>query len=529
MTNTVIYARFSSHNQTEQSIEGQLRVCTEYAEKKGFNIINQYIDRAISGTSDNRPAFLQMIEDAKLHEFTKILVYKLDRFSRNKYDSVVYKHKLKEFGVSVVSATEHISDTPEGVLLEGLLEMMAEMYSKDLSQKVKRGIRESILKGNFIGGNVLYGYKVENKKLVINEKTAPAVRYMFEQYAMGKPKKQIIQELNKMGYRNRNGRPITINTFQNNLSNKKYTGIFEINGLINNHYCPAIISQDLFNKVQAQLRRNKRMPASQKAKVEYLLTGKAFCGHCGANMVGISGTNHNKKRYKYYACSNSYKNHNCIKTNERKEYLENYVFNETLKHILSEENKKAVIDSIYKTLKTNPLVKSIKELEQQLNTVENELNKTFDLFYKTDSEELRSRLNQKTKDLEVEKQDITTELKKLKIASKIKHTKESINEYFNLFLEKNTNTESYKKRIINGFVNSVWVFNDKIIIYYNLFGPEPITYEDMLKDLKQNETGDFAVDRKEQNVLISSDMPRQVKLIRTPCQFFCFLINIILL
>ena len=157
MTNIVIYARYSSEKQTEQSIEGQLRVCHEFAERNNNNIVNEYIDRAMTGTNDHRPAFQQMIEDSIKKEFEFVLVYKLDRFSRSKYDNAIYKHKLQQNGVKVISATESISNTPEGALMEGLLEMFAEMYIKDLSEKVKRGMRESILKGNFIGGRTLFG------------------------------------------------------------------------------------------------------------------------------------------------------------------------------------------------------------------------------------------------------------------------------------------------------------------------------------------------------------------------------------
>ena len=212
--NVVIYARYSSSAQTEQSIEGQLRVCREYAEKKGFNILHEYIDRAMTGTNDNRPEFQRMIADSKKQNFKFVLVYKLDRFSRSKYDNAIYKHKLQENGVKVISATEAISDTPEGIMMEGLLEMFAEMYSKDLSQKVKRGMRENVLKGLTIGGKVLYGYKVENKRVIINEEQAPAVKFMFKEYANGTSKKDIVKQLNNMGYRTNAGQKFTINSIQ---------------------------------------------------------------------------------------------------------------------------------------------------------------------------------------------------------------------------------------------------------------------------------------------------------------------------
>ena len=215
--NAVIYARYSSSAQTEQSIEGQLRVCKEYAEKNGITILDEYIDRAMTGTNDNRPAFLRMIEDSKKHQFEKILVYKLDRFSRNRYDNAIYKHLLQQNGVKVISATEVISDTAEGLIMESLLEMFAELYSKDLSQKVKRGMRESVLKGLFIGGNILYGYKVEDKKIVINKEQAPAVKKIFEDYASGMSKTEIVDKLNKLGYRTNKGKKFTTNSIQDKL------------------------------------------------------------------------------------------------------------------------------------------------------------------------------------------------------------------------------------------------------------------------------------------------------------------------
>ena len=164
MKKIVIYARYSSDRQTEQSIEGQLRVCHEYAERNDYVVVHEYIDRALSGTTDRRPAFQKMIEDSKKKEFEFVLVYQLDRFTRNRYDSANYKMKLKKNGVRVLSARENISDDASGILMESVLEGMAEYYFAELSQKVKRGVRESLKKGNYTGGQVTYGYKVENQK-----------------------------------------------------------------------------------------------------------------------------------------------------------------------------------------------------------------------------------------------------------------------------------------------------------------------------------------------------------------------------
>jgi len=151
----VIYARYSSDAQTEQSIEGQLRVCQDYASKNNIVIVDTYIDRAMTGTNDLRPDFQRMLRDSATGKWDYVLVYKLDRFSRNKYESITHKHTLKQHGISVISATENIPDTPEGIILESLLEGMNQYYSAELSQKVKRGMRETRIKGNFQGGNIL--------------------------------------------------------------------------------------------------------------------------------------------------------------------------------------------------------------------------------------------------------------------------------------------------------------------------------------------------------------------------------------
>ena len=143
MKKAVIYARYSSDSQSEQSIDGQLRVCKEYAERENIKIVDTYIDRAMAGTNDHRPDFQRMLRDSKKKGFDYVLVYKFDRFARSRHDSAVNKAILNRNGVKVISATEQISDTPEGIILEGMLESFAEYYSAELSQKVKRGRKES--------------------------------------------------------------------------------------------------------------------------------------------------------------------------------------------------------------------------------------------------------------------------------------------------------------------------------------------------------------------------------------------------
>lgn len=219
MKTAVIYARYSCDNQTEQSIDGQLRVCEEYAQRNNILILNTYIDRAMTGTNDNRPDFQQMIKDSARHEWNYVLVYKLDRFSRNKYETAIHKKTLRDNGVKVLSAMENIPDTPEGIILESLLESMNQYYSAELAQKVSRGMKETRRKGLYQGGTVLYGYKIDGRKIVIDENDAEVVRYMYKQYANGVFVRDIIKDLTEKGILYK-GKPFVKNSVYNILRNE---------------------------------------------------------------------------------------------------------------------------------------------------------------------------------------------------------------------------------------------------------------------------------------------------------------------
>ena len=469
MTDIVIYARYSSDKQTEQSIDGQLRVCNDYAKAHDYNVINHYIDRAMTGRNDNRPAFLEMIEDAKKNQFKYILVYKLDRFSRNKYDSVVYKHKLGQYGVKVISATESISDSPEGTLMEGILEMFAEMFSKDLSQKVKRGIKESVLKGNYIGGTQILGYDVIDKKLVINPKEAEAVKYIFNEYANGKPKTQIVDEVNKLGYRTKKNQKLTPNSIQRLLKNKRYLGMFETDYVKNNNFCEPIIDINTFNKVQNRLIENKHHATKSKAKEEYILSGKLYCGHCKTEMIGISGTSKTKQIHRYYVCKNRRNKNNCSKSNENKETLESAVIN-SLKKILNNDKLDKIAEKIYTHLKSTSENKRIQFYKTELTKIENQLDNIATNVINTTNNDILTRLNAQANDLSEQKDAIKSELNKLTLLTKACNSKEIILNYLQTYIE-NPNIDD--KALIDTFVDKIYVYDDYLDIYINTTENDP--------------------------------------------------------
>lgn len=221
----VIYARYSSDNQREESIEGQLRECLEYAEKNGITILGNYIDRALSAKTDNRPEFQRMIKDSNRKMFDIVLVWKLDRFSRDRYDSARYKAQLKKNNVKVISATEKIEEGSSGILLESVLEGMAEYYSADLSEKVIRGLTDNALKCKYNGGTLPIGYVVDKEQhFQIDTLTAPLVLEAYTMYADGKTIKEIVDYFNKKGIKTHRNTDITIDIITKLLANRRYIG-----------------------------------------------------------------------------------------------------------------------------------------------------------------------------------------------------------------------------------------------------------------------------------------------------------------
>ncbi|MCQ2442247.1 MAG: recombinase family protein [Oscillospiraceae bacterium] len=301
--NAVIYARYSSDNQREESIEGQIRECMAYAALNGIKIIDSYVDRAFSAKTDQRPSFQKMIKDSAKKLFDTVLVWKLDRFARDRYDSAHYKNTLKKNGVKVISATERISDGPEGIILESVLEGMAEYYSVELSEKVTRGHTENALKCKCNGGTIAFGLTLDKEHHYIPDPlTAPIVLEVYQRYAAGETLKQLVDDLDKRQIKGVKGNKIGIDTLNRILSNRKYIGEYKYHDIVVPDGIPAIVPEDLFNEVQEMKAKNKKAPARRKAEDLYILATKLFCGRCGTAMDGECGHSANGNRYSYYKC-----------------------------------------------------------------------------------------------------------------------------------------------------------------------------------------------------------------------------------
>lgn len=480
--NAVIYARYSSHSQTDQSIEGQLKENHEFAVREGYAVVGEYIDRAQSARTDNREAFQRMIADAAKKQFQFIIVWKLDRFARNRYDSAIYKARLKKFGVRVLSATETISDNPEGIILEGMLESMAEFYSANLSKNIRRGQSVTTSKGKYCGGIVPYGYKSVNGKLVADEITAPIIRSIFRQYADGISKRDIISALTARGIKNRRGGSLCMNSFQAALKNTVYIGQHMYKGEVVPGLAEPLIDEITFQKVQQRLKTVAYAPAATKAKVQYLLQGKAFCGHCGSTMIGDCGRGKSGSVYHYYACS-ACKNvrksaRTCSKKSEKKDFAEWYVVEQTIEYVLTPPRIAAVASAVVNEYRKDFNSSAEAELQRTVARLDHKLNVLVDAL--SDSpKSAHSRIYAQMETLDVQLADARSDLAKLRIAQGIHFTETEVTAWLRQFCNGDPLDLDFRKRIIDVFINSVYFYDNRIIIFYNIRGGKQLSYLDL--------------------------------------------------
>lgn len=374
--NAVIYARFSSHNQREESIEGQVRECTAFAERQNLQVVRVYADRAISGRTDGRPEFQQMIADSANKGFTKVIVYTFDRFARDRYASAIYKHQLKANGVRVLSCKEAIDSSPSGVLMEALYEGMAEYYSLELAQKVKRGMKENALKGRWSSGAPPFGYEVNaDRTLKINEAIRADLVEAFNMAARGERLQAIANFLNSKGHRPPNGRKgkFGAHNIPNALKNPIVIGIFKWDDVVIEDYIEPIISKALFETVQYNLAHRKGLgEINLKKSDKYLLTPNIWCGECGSRMNGVCGTASNGNRYYYYKCAGKLKKKtNCSCQPIPRDQLEDAIYERICSVLKRQENIEAIAETAIDILQANA-DKELPYMRQQLATKKQE-------------------------------------------------------------------------------------------------------------------------------------------------------------
>lgn len=462
----VVYARYSSTNQREESIDQQIRECEEYAKRKDIVIISHYIDRALSAKTDHRPDFLKMIADSAKKQFDIVLVYQLDRFARNRYDSATYKYKLKKNGAKVISVKENISEDPSGIMLEAILEANAEYYSAELAQKINRGLEDNARNGKWIGGTVPLGYKLNKEKyLIVDPIGAKIVQTIFEMYEQGHEAKEIADHLNNKGYKTSLGRKFLRGSFHRMLKNEKYIGVYRYKNICNENGIPPIIDKETFFKIQKRIEKQKYTTAPNSYNPDFLLTGKLICGHCETNMIGDGGTSKNGNKHYYYCCPNNRKKKICNLKSRKKDWLENLVIERSVSMLKQPGFIEEIATQAYNVQEEQKEDYSVAVLENQIKDLKKKLENCLTAVEKgLVSETIMERIPQYEN--EIKELEIKLAHEKL-LAKPFILEKDHIIFFLEKMLEKNENTKKYQEKIISTFIRAVIIRDYEIEIQYN--------------------------------------------------------------
>ncbi|MBN7575447.1 MULTISPECIES: recombinase family protein [Clostridium] len=479
-----IYARYSSDNQREESIDAQIRAIKDFANHNNIQIVKIYTDEARSATTDDRPQFLQMIKDSEFNIFNTVIVHKLDRFSRNRYDSAFYKKKLKDNHVKLISVLEHLDDSPESIILESVLEGMAEYYSINLSREVMKGMKETALQCKHTGGIPPLGYDVNpDKTYCINEKEANAIRLIFQMYASGTGYTPIIDKLNDLGYKSKTGKGFGKNSLYGILTNEKYRGVYifnksskKINGKRNSHKIksedeiikieggmPAIISEDLWKRVKIKMDSNKINKGANTAKAIYLLSGLIYCGKCGSAMTGNRRyAGRNKSLYETYECSNRKRTKQCDMKAINKDYVEQVVIDDLYNNIFSDSAIENIVPDIFSFIsEQNKIInEDIKIYKKELANIQTKIDNMLDAiangFY-------NSSMKEKSDQLETRKTTLLIRINEAEREAKLNSpTEDMIKKYLKKDSDIKEKSLENKKKVIQTHVQKITVYEDRI-------------------------------------------------------------------
>jgi len=469
--NVVIYARYSSYKQTDQSIEGQLKECHAYAEKNNYTVIGEYIDEALTGTTDNRPQFLKMIEDSNKKAFNGVLVYQLDRFARKIIDSAIYEEKLKKNNVVLISARENFSKDASGGLLKGVIQAVNEYYSKELGQKVERGMKINADKFLYIGGYIPLGFIIDkNKKHTIEKETASIVQKAFTMYDNRNTiidiQDYINNQLRLLDKRNKKGKVIQLSkgAVRNLLGNKIYIGTYTFKGTETPNVIPRIVEADLFNRIQNRLNENKHSQGRFKTKTEYILTNKLFCGHCKDLIVGVSSMSRTNTKYEYYSC-NKFRKKLCNKKNVPKDFIEDLVVREA-RNILTDKNIQTIATSVVKLADKEKDTSTIKRLNALLKKNENAKVNLFESLKVCNIDNVRKSIFEEISKLEEERSSIENQIQ-IENSQTIHLEIPQVVYFLEQMRSGDTNDMKYRKMLINALINKVYLYDDFIRVIFN--------------------------------------------------------------
>ena len=487
----VAYARYSSSNQNEASIEQQLRDIRKWADDNGFAIIHEYKDAARSAfkeaTESQRPEFRKMIDDSRSGSFQAVICWKTDRFSRNKTDSAIYMHELRKNGVRLFKVMESNIDGPESILIDGLMESMAQYYSENLSQNVKRGLEDNARKFK-VFGKVPLGYikDPETGKYAINEPEAELVRRIFREYASGIPAVQIYTRLNAEGYKTKEGKPFNKNSISKMVRNDRYIGVYTFKDVKTPGAIPAIIDQETFEKANQKRIVHHHSPKPKKES-GFLLAGKVYCGECGSAMPGDSARSKSGKIHSWYTCYKKRFDHTCDNPRAKKADLEEKVVTALISFLDDNDMIENAADQIlaYQEKMMNhsataAIENNIREAEKKLDNIVAAIENGVAI----------QKLIDRAAVLEEEINAMKCELRKAKLETPTLTRDQILFLFREMFLTFD-GSEYAMQRLVDTLLYKVFVYKDgKVVVFFNTSkngDPEKITIDRIEQEISNEE------------------------------------------
>lgn len=464
----VIYARYSSHNQKDASIEQQVAECMQYAAGHGLHISDTYADRAVSGKTDQRPRFQQMMRDAEKGMFQFVLAWKSNRMGRNMLQAMLNEARLNDLGVRVFYVEEDFDDTAAGRFALRSMMNVNQFYSENMAEDVRRGLADNALQAK-AAGPIPYGYRTgSDLHLEIDPPKDEIVREIFERIAAGETIAGISRSLNARGIPTSSGRQWNKNSFHKIISNERYRGIYIWSDIRIEGAIPRIVSDDLFFRTQEALSVKKSIRGRHNPNGDYLLTGKLFCGHCKSPMIGLSGTSKTGDLHYYYTCQKKRAGQSCDKRNVRRDYIEQAVARAIINYCLREDIIEIIADKTIehnkRRLENSEAVILRSELESVQVSIKN-LMKAIEAGVLTET--TRSRL------LELESQQAQLRSKIAASESNIVPIeRDDLIAGLMMFRDGNVQSKKFQAKLFDTFLRAVYLYDDHLKIVFTFTGSE---------------------------------------------------------
>lgn len=496
-----VYARYSSSNQNDASIEQQIAECKAYALQNNLTVVAEYEDRAMTGRNDKRPGFQRMIRAAERHEFQVLLTYKSNRLARNMLDALRYENKLDKAGVKVVYCKEDFGDNAAGRLALRMMMSINEFYSDNLSEDVKRGMLDGAQKCKVVG-SIPFGYKKgPDDRMVIDEATAPIVVEIFKRVLNNEAYMDIARDLNERGLKTSQGKPWGKGSFLGILRNERYTGTYIFKDVRIDGGMPQIIDREVFDAVQEIRKERNAFTGRHRSNNDFLLTGKLFCGQCLSPMVGISGRGRHGDVHYYYSCNGKRLQKICDKKNERKEFIEEEVTRAIMTVVLDDDMMEWMVDTIMAKAEEMKEASKLGYYEAQLSETQKQIaNILRAVELGIIADEFKERMAQLQSDKQTLQGKIALEKRDLLQVDRLR-----VIHFFEQIRNGNPADPAFQHRIIRDFVLAVYLYDGYFKLVVNFTGKNRAYKVPFSIGTSSTDTTDLSTDEVETSTEMSTE------------------------